>query len=147
VRTRRSIDELHEEIEELFSDLWHVPRFSGLRGGFRPQVDCFRTDEPPEFTIVVELAGVDLADVELVALDRELVIAGERRRPPARSRLSYYLMEIEYGQFRRRIALPEDVDTSAAQATYRDGILTIVLPIRAKPARLARIAIPLQENA
>ena len=38
--TRRDVDKLQEEIEELFADLWQVPRFSGLRLGFRPNVDC-----------------------------------------------------------------------------------------------------------
>ena len=32
--TRRDIDKLHEEIEELFADLWQVPRFAGFL--FRP---------------------------------------------------------------------------------------------------------------
>src|SRR5436305_696949 len=44
---RRDVDELRGEIEELFADLWQVPRFSGIRHGFRPQCDCFRTDDPP----------------------------------------------------------------------------------------------------
>ena len=37
--TRRDVDKLQEEIEELFADLWQVPRFSGIRRGFRPNVD------------------------------------------------------------------------------------------------------------
>ena len=44
--TRRDVDKLQEEIEELFADLWQVPRFSGIRHGFRPNVDCFHTDDP-----------------------------------------------------------------------------------------------------
>ena len=57
VPPRRDIDRLQSEIEELFADLWQVPRFTGMRAGFRPQVDCFRTDDPPTLTVVVELAG------------------------------------------------------------------------------------------
>jgi HSP20 family protein len=43
-------------------------------------------------------------------------------------------MEIDYGSFRREVALPEPVDTSAARASYERGLLTIVLPL-ARPAR------------
>ena len=43
---RRDIDRLQGEIEELFADLWQVPRFTGMRRGFRPAVDCFHTTEP-----------------------------------------------------------------------------------------------------
>ena len=54
---RERDDKLQEEIEELFADLWQVPRFSGLRHGFRPNVDCFHTDDPHALTVVVELPG------------------------------------------------------------------------------------------
>jgi HSP20 family molecular chaperone IbpA len=59
--TRRDIDKLHDEIEELFADLWQVPRFVGGRRGFRPNIDSFHTDEPHALTVVVELPGVDPA--------------------------------------------------------------------------------------
>ena len=138
------MDRLHDEIEELFADLWRVPRFSGLRRGFRPPVDCFRTDDPPELTIVVEVAGVEADGIELVALDRELVVRGERRRPRLEHRPSFYQLEIEYGPFQRRVGLPEDADTSAARATYDAGFLTIVLPIKPKPEQPAKVSIPLK---
>ena len=79
--TRRDVDKLQEEIEELFADLWQVPRFSGLRHGFRPNVDCFHTDEPHALTVVVELPGVEAQSIRVVAGERLLVIAGERKRP------------------------------------------------------------------
>jgi HSP20 family protein len=145
VARRREISRLHDEIEELFADLWMVPRFSGLRTGFRPPVDCFRTDDPAELTVVVELAGIDPAAVQLVAAEQELVVSGERRRPRPGQRLSYYQMEIEYGPFQRRVSLPDDADTSQARASYKDGLLTIVLPIRPRPPLPARVSIPLRE--
>jgi HSP20 family protein len=137
---------MHEEIESLFADLWRVPRFSGIRHGFRPPVDCFRTAEPPELTIVVELAGAAIESVELVALEAELVVSGERRRPAAQGPLSYYQMEIEYGAFRRRVALPDDADASGARAEYREGLLTVVVPIRAttRKAKPQKVSIPLR---
>jgi HSP20 family protein len=142
---RRDIGRMHEEISELFDDLWRVPRFSGLRRGFRPPVDCFRTENPPELTVVVELAGVAPESIELVALDGELVVSGERRRPPVERPLSYYQMEIEYGPFQRRVSLPDDVDTSAARAEYRDGLLTVAVPIRRAAPKQQRVSIPLRE--
>ena len=65
--TRRDVDKLQEEIEELFADLWQVPRFSGIRHGFRPNVDCFHTDDPHALTVVVELPGVEPGSVQIVA--------------------------------------------------------------------------------
>ena len=129
---RRDVDKLHEEIEELFADLWQVPRFSGLRRGFRPNVDCFHTDDPHELTVVVELSGVDPETVDVVVGERALVIRGERLRPKAEGR-HYEQVEIEYGPFQRRVRLAENVDPDRAHARYERGFLTITLPVAEQP--------------
>ena len=126
---RRDIGRLQEEIEELFSDLWQVPRFAGTRHGFKPAVDCFRTEDPPAQTVVVELPGVDPASVNVTAVDRTLVVSGVRRRPAAAPGAVYQQVEIEFGPFERRVALSSDVDASRAEASYEAGLLKIVLPV------------------
>ena len=103
--SRRDVDKLQEEIEELFADLWQVPRFSGFRHGFRPNVDCFHTDDPHALTVVVELPGVDPQSVQLVAGERLLVISGERKRPQVAGRV-YQQMEIETGRSSARCGSP-----------------------------------------
>jgi HSP20 family protein len=126
--SRRDVDKLQEEIEELFADLWQVPRFSGLRRGFRPNVDCFHTDDPHALTVVVELPGVEARSVQVVAGERMLIIAGERRRPTRPGRV-YQQMEIEVGPFHRQVRLAEDVDPTRARASLEHGVLTIELPV------------------
>jgi HSP20 family protein len=122
-----------DEIEELFADLWQVFPFArGGRRGYRPQVDCFRTDDPPALTVLVELPGVDPAQVELVAAPRALFVAGVRRRPENHGH--YRQMEIDYGSFQRRVDFSEEVDPERATATYERGILRITLPVAPKPA-------------
>jgi len=79
-RERMSPESLQAEIEELFSELWQVPRFAGLRRGFRPMVDSYRTDDPPELTVVVEIPGIDPKSLTIVVSERTLAIAGERIR-------------------------------------------------------------------
>jgi HSP20 family protein len=137
---RRDVDKLQSEIEELFADLWQVPRFAGLRHGFRPNVDCFHTDDPHALTIVVELPGVDARSIQLAAGERVLLIAGERPRPGVPGRV-YQQMEIEYGAFQRHVRLTEDIDPAQASASFENGVLTIVLPVatRAQPRGRVRI--------
>jgi HSP20 family protein len=142
----RDIDQLQREIQELFSDLWQVPRFAGTRRGFRPQADCYRTQDPPEIHVVVELPGVDPEQVELVTVGRTLTISGVRERPhlpPARVQQ----MELEYGPFQRQLQLGDDVDAANASATYERGLLRIVLPLAPAPPPQERRPIPVERRA
>jgi HSP20 family protein len=141
----RDPDKLQEEIEELFADLWQVPRFSGLRHGFRPNVDCYHTADPHALTVVVELPGVDPATVQVVAGERLLVVAGERRRPHVDGR-TYQQMEIEHGVFQRQVRLSEDVDPSRASARYELGVLTITLPVVERRPPAGRITIVVERS-
>jgi HSP20 family protein len=129
---RRDVDDLRGEITELFAELWQVPRFSGMRRGFRPQCDCFRTDDPPELHVVVELPGVEPGSVNVSAAGNALVVSGTRARPYALG-ARYHQMEIEYGPFQRRLDLGADVDATEAESSYENGMLTIVLPLTGQP--------------
>lgn len=124
----RDVDDLRVEIQELFADLWQVPRFSGMHGRHRPQCDCFRLDDPPELHVVVELPGAAPETVHISAVGRTLVVSGRRERPRIEG-ARYRHMEIEYGEFERRLELGEDVDASRASAAYERGLLRIVLPV------------------
>ena len=115
VARRRDDEHESDEIEQLFSDLWQVFPFSrGVRRGYRPEVDVYRTDDPAELMVVVELPGVDPDNVQVVASPRALLIAGERNRPKDAGH--YQQLEIDYGPFQRQVTLAEDVDPD--RATY-----------------------------
>ena len=137
---RRDFEDAAQEIEQLFADLWEVFPFSrSLRRGYRPQVDVFRTDDPPTLIVQVELPGVDPEDVRLVASAQALLIAGERRRPKDCGH--YQQMEIDYGPFQRQITLSDDVDPENATATYERGILSVRLPVAPRPTPRESVSI------
>jgi HSP20 family molecular chaperone IbpA len=54
---RGEIDGRESSDAELAAEIWRLRRFGGLRSAFRPEVDLYRTEDPPELTVVVELAG------------------------------------------------------------------------------------------
>jgi HSP20 family protein len=139
-KRKRELEGAAEEIEQLFADLWQVFPFSrGMRRGYRPEVDVYRTAEPAELVVVVELPGVDPEHVQVVASPRALLIAGERNRP--RESGHYQQMEIDYGPFQRQVTLDEDVDPDGATATYDRGLLTVRLPITPRPAERQNVSI------
>jgi HSP20 family molecular chaperone IbpA len=140
VDKRRDFEHAAEEIEQLFADLWQVFPFSrSLRRGYRPEVDVYRSDDPPTLTVQIELPGVDPEDVRLVASPQALLIAGERRRPKDGGH--YQQMEIEYGPFQRQITLADDIDPERASATYDRGMLTVRLPLAPRPAPQESVSI------
>ncbi len=138
---------LHSELEDVFNELWHGTRFGVPRRGFRPHIDVMRTDDPDELHVIVDLAGVEPGDVQIVVNERALVIAGQRQRLNPDQRLSYHLLEIEHGPFERRIGLPVDVDPAQARATYERGLLTVTLPVAAAPPSQGRITITVRTSA
>jgi HSP20 family protein len=142
---RRDIDDLQGEIQELFADLWQVPRFSGMRRGFRPQCDCYRTEDPPTLHVVVELAGVDPESVAVVAAGRAVVISGTRERPAATG-ARYLAMEIDYGSFQRRLELGDEIDAARAGATYDRGMLRVTLPLTEDPPRSEPVPIEVRRR-
>ena len=143
--SRKDLDRLRSELEDVFAQMWSGPRFAARRC-FRPQVDSFRTEDPPQYMVVIELAGIDPDSVRVIASDRSLVVAGERRRPLGKGSHVYQQMEIDYGPFERRIPLPEDVLTKEATATYKKGLLKVVFPTAARPSPAARVAITIRRD-
>ncbi len=131
VADRRDLDWLRIEMDELFSGLARQGRRVS-RAGFRPPADVYRTEDPAQVVVTVDLAGVDPSEIALAFADGVLIVSGLRRRPPAEAAV-YQQMEIDYGPFERRVPIGDDVDPPAADATYDRGFLTVRLPIVARP--------------
>src|SRR3954451_5194827 len=130
-----NFERMRREMDELFGDVFGAARGRVGRnhGGFSPAVDVYYTDDPPRAVVHAELAGIDIDEIGLEIEGRELVIAGHRRPAQAEGRV-YQQLEIDFGPFRRKIPLGADVVAEQAKATYRDGILTVELPLaRSEP--------------
>jgi HSP20 family protein len=140
---RKNLEDLQGEIQELFADMWQVPGFAGLRRGYRPQCDCFRTDDPSALNIVLELPGTDPDSVTLAVAGRTFTVSGTRERPTVPG-AHYQQMEIEYGPFQRRIELSEDIDAGRASARYERGLLRVVLPLAERVASETVIVIEMR---
>lgn len=117
----RNHDELLE-FERLFA-----PR--GAHGRFEPNTDVHLDENDGTIVVHVELAGAD-ADSLLVSVDDAyLTIAGRRALRDVSRNASLLRKEIQYGEFLKQMRLPAPVLDDGATAHYRDGILTIRLPL------------------
>ncbi|HKQ17403.1 MAG TPA: Hsp20/alpha crystallin family protein [Solirubrobacterales bacterium] len=137
---QRDVDRLQREIQELFADLWEVPRYSGLRRSFRPAADCFVTEDPPQLVVLIELAGVDPGSIEIAIEGTTLTIAGVRERPRVAGQV-YQQAEIEYGPFERVLELGRSVDAANAEAAYEAGLLRVTLPLVTRAPRRRAVTI------
>jgi HSP20 family protein len=131
---------LHREVNRLFDDMFRSfddSRFWGGRDAW-PTVDVDETDK--EFRVTAELPGLEEKDVEVLLQDGLLTIRGEKKVETESRNRSY--SERFYGRFERQISLDRDVDESAVNATFRNGILTVTVPKNARAIeRLKRIPI------
>lgn len=115
----------HDEILE-FERLF-APR--GAHGRFEPNADVHLDEGDATFVVHVELAGADADAIRIVVDDEYLSIAGLRALRDVSRQGSLLRKEIQYGEFLKQIRLPVPVRDDGATAIYRDGILTIRLPL------------------
>lgn len=113
------------------TDIMHRVLQSGFTPGpkppdWTPAIDVSETED--HYEVVVELAGVRREDIEVYTEHNHLVVAGWRKDPTPPEKVRLHQMEIEQGQFRRRVLLPPDSDEDAVTARCRDGLLRIRIP-------------------
>lgn len=95
-------------------------------GMFHPRVEV--KESPDELRVSVELPGIDEKDLDLSITCDGLTISGEKREEKSESTRGYYRMERSYGSFHRRIPFPCQIDKDKAEATFKKGVLNVVLP-------------------
>jgi len=115
----------HDEILE-FEALF-APR--GAHGRFEPNTDVHLDEAGGTIVVHVELAGADADTLRIAIDDAYLAIAGSRALRDVSRNASLLRKEIQYGEFLKHIRLPAPVRDDGATAVYRDGILTIRLPL------------------
>ena len=127
-------ERMHNEVLRAFDDSCVVAARQQYRGrGFRPAADAYFEEDTREIVVRFELAGVTLEDIELLVDRRELVVRGERTFPKREGRV-YQQVEMDYGQFERRVRLMVDVDPEVTTATYEAGVLEVRLMLTERAA-------------
>ena len=135
-----NFERMRREMDEIFGDVFGSVGLTSRRTGFSPAVDVFYADDPPRAIVHAELAGIDAGDLGLEIQGRELTLTGHRREADVEGRV-YQQLEIDFGPFRRVIPLGAEVVAAEAQATYRDGILTVELPLAGLESRSRTVPI------
>lgn len=131
---------LHREMNRLFDDFW-PSSFQGqaVPTSLSPSVDVHEDDKT--LTVSVEMPGLAEKDIEVSITNESLVVRGEKKSERDDKEGDYHIAERSFGQFERRLRLPDYVDADNADAHYRNGVLTITFPKRAEESRSRKISI------
>lgn len=95
-------------------------------GLWAPQVEVFERGD--NLVIRADLPGLTREDVDVEVDEDALIIRGERHSDVEDEQEGFYRSERSYGSFYRAIPLPDNVDASSCNATFRDGVLEVTLP-------------------
>ena len=118
---------------------WGLPaEFSGSNW---PRVDMDETDEA--IRVTAELPGVDKDNIDVSVTEDRVTIRGEKKAEEEKKGKGYYKLERSYGSFQRSFYLPCEVEPDHVDASFRNGVLTVILP-KSAAAREAIKKIPVR---
>lgn len=121
------IASLQRDMNRVFESFWN--RAGDLDwpwGGSEAKSDVVETNDHVEVSI--ELPGMEMKDIEVSVSDDMLTVKGEKKVERQEDKKGYYLSERSYGAIYRTIPLPPGVDGEKADASFKNGVLTIKLP-------------------
>jgi HSP20 family protein len=135
----RELSAMQDRINRIFGDVYSRKGDDDimLRGDWIPPVDIYENDRG-EIVMKAELPGLNKEDIDIRVENNTLTIRGERKRQAEVKEEHYHRVERVYGVFSRSFALPATLDASRVAADYKDGVLSVVLPVReeAKPRQI-----------
>ena len=124
-------------LSSFFED-FGMPSLFTEETGFRPAFDVSETEN--ELIVRAEIPGMEKKDIDIHLTDGVLTIKGEKRHEKEDKEENYHRIERSYGAFSRTIRLPFDVETDKVDATYKDGVLKVMLP-KSETAKLKKIEV------
>ena len=127
ITVRNSTVPLRNFMEEFFGEsAW--PEVFGEAGTrrFSPALDL--QEDETTYQLQVELPGLNKEDVKISLNGRVLTIQGEKKSSHEENREGVLLVERNYGNFQRRIQLPQAVAMEGSHAEMKDGVLHLRLP-------------------
>lgn len=80
------------------------------------------------FKIEVEMPGLDEKDIKVSICDNLLTIVGEKSLSKKDVKKNFIDREIRYGRYERSISLPQTADWNHVSASFKKGMLWIMIP-------------------
>jgi HSP20 family protein len=137
-----AFDDLDRWFEDMLSRRWlnpfdvkfpRIPTMNFPLGMDMPKVDIIESDN--EIKVHAALPGVKKEDIDVTLTNQTVTIRSSSKQEVKKESGEYFRREISRGEFQRTMPLPAQVDSDKAKASFKDGILEIVLPKMEKTQR------------
>ena len=91
-----------------------------------PRIDV--KEKGDQYIMEADLPGIDHKDIEVKVVAGTLIISGKREDHSEKKGTDYYINERFFGSFQRSIKLPTGVNGDEIDVSFKDGVLTIIVP-------------------
>jgi HSP20 family protein len=134
-------DRMRREMDRLWDSFFERTRRSEEAGEYYPALDICETKD--HVLVKAEVPGMEPKDLDITLSDSVLILKGEKKQYEGEEGVSCHLTERSYGAFSRSIQLPASVQSDKINASYKNGVLQIVLP-KSEEAKTREIKIKVQ---
>jgi HSP20 family protein len=120
---------MRKEFNRMFDNFFQgdtADTTSAFTSAWIPAVDIAEREN--EFVVRMELPGVAKQDVRITIQEGILTIKGEKKQERESKESDYHRVERSYGSFQRSFTLPTPLRSGDIDASFNDGVLSIVLP-------------------
>jgi HSP20 family protein len=109
-------------------------QFQDQLSAWVPPVDIYENGDN-ELVLKAELPDMVRENIDVTVDNGTLTIKGEKKFAGEPKDEQFHRIERRYGVFSRSFSLPQSVDAAKVSAEYKNGVLTVRLPVReeAKP--------------
>ncbi len=134
----REFAQLQDRINRAFSDAYGRSDEGLLTSGtWMPPIDIYQNGDS-EVVLKAELPDMARDDIDITVDNGTLTIKGEKKLAADVKEDQFHRVERRYGTFSRTFSLPRTVDPGKVAAEYKNGVLTVRLPLReeARPRQI-----------
>ena len=133
----REFAHIQDRLNRVFADTYGRPASDeGLMtgGAWVPPVDIYQNGDH-ELVLTAEIPDMTREDIDITVDNGTLTLRGEKKVSADVKEEQFHRIERRYGAFSRSFSLPQTVDPNKVSAEYKQGVLTVRLPLRdeAKP--------------
>ncbi len=132
----KELEDMRRDMDRLFEEFFG-PSSRRRRWPARPETDLISPnidvyDRQGEVVLKAELPGVSREDIDITVTKDAIILKGKVVRDEDVKDEHYYVRERVFGSFSRTLALPIEVESEKTSASFKNGVLEIVMPKKAE---------------